>query len=49
MEIYTEETIDEVRLKCEDNLPFGYNVHIGTLIKETQNSFRQTKVWRSSN
>jgi methyl-coenzyme M reductase subunit D len=34
MEIEDEETIDEVRLKCEDNLPFGFNVHVGTFIRK---------------
>jgi methyl-coenzyme M reductase subunit D len=34
MEIDDEETIDTVRQKCEDNLPFGFNVHVGTFIRK---------------
>ncbi len=34
MEIENEETIEEVKEVCEDHLPFGYNVHIGTFIRK---------------
>jgi len=34
MEIEEEEIIDEVKNICDDNLPFGYNVHVGTFIRK---------------
>jgi methyl-coenzyme M reductase subunit D len=34
MEIEDEETIDAIRQKCEDNLSFGFNVHVGTFIRK---------------
>jgi methyl-coenzyme M reductase subunit D len=34
MEIEDEETIDAVRLKCEENLSFGFNIHVGTFIRK---------------
>ena len=34
MEIEDEETIDAVKQKCEDNLSFGFNVHVGTFIRK---------------
>jgi methyl-coenzyme M reductase subunit D len=34
MEIEDEETIEIVRQKCEENLSFGYNVHVGTFIRK---------------
>jgi methyl-coenzyme M reductase subunit D len=34
MEIEDEEAIDAVRQKCEDNLSFGFSVHVGTFIRK---------------
>ena len=34
MEIDNEETIEAIRQKCEDNLTFGFNVHVGTFIRK---------------
>ena len=34
MEIEGEETIDDVKDICEDILPFGYNIHVGTFIRK---------------
>ncbi|MBM4240764.1 MAG: methyl-coenzyme M reductase operon protein D [Euryarchaeota archaeon] len=34
LEIETEEAIDDVREACEDNLPFGFEVHVGTFIRK---------------
>ncbi len=34
MEIEDEETIDAVRHKCEENLSFGFNIHVGTFIRK---------------
>jgi methyl-coenzyme M reductase subunit D len=34
MEIEDEETIEAVRQKCEENLSFGFNVHVGTFIRK---------------
>ncbi len=34
MEIEEENIIDQVKAICEDNLPFGYNIHVGTFIRK---------------
>jgi methyl-coenzyme M reductase subunit D len=34
MEIDSEEVIEDIREKCEDNLPFGYNIHMGRFIRD---------------
>ncbi|WP_321422592.1 methyl-coenzyme M reductase operon protein D [uncultured Methanobacterium sp.] len=34
MEIEEEEIIEQVKAICEDNLPFGYNIHVGTFIRK---------------
>jgi methyl-coenzyme M reductase subunit D len=34
MEIDDEETIDVVKEVCEEYLPFGFNIHIGTFIRK---------------
>ncbi|HMK54384.1 MAG TPA: methyl-coenzyme M reductase operon protein D [Methanobacteriaceae archaeon] len=34
MEIEEEELIDEIRTICDERLPFGYNVHVGTFIRK---------------
>jgi len=34
MEIDSEEVIEDIRVKCEDNLPFGYNIHVGRFIRK---------------
>lgn len=33
LEIESEETIENVKKVCEEVLPFGFNVHIGTFIR----------------
>ena len=34
MEIEDEEIIDEIKAVCDNNLPFGFNVHVGTFIRK---------------
>ncbi len=34
MEIEEEGIIEEVKTICDDNLPFGYNIHVGTFIRK---------------
>lgn len=34
MEIDDDEIIDEIRAICEDNLAFGFNIHVGTFIRK---------------
>ena len=34
MEIEEEEIIEEVKKICDEILPFGYNVHVGTFIRK---------------
>jgi methyl-coenzyme M reductase subunit D len=34
MDIEDEEIIDEIRSICEGNLPFGFNIHVGTFIRK---------------
>jgi methyl-coenzyme M reductase subunit D len=34
MEIESEEIISIIRHVCEDNLPFGFNIHVGTFIRK---------------
>lgn len=34
IDIEDEENIDEIKAVCEDNLPFGFNVHVGTFIRK---------------
>lgn len=34
MEIEDEEIIDEIKTICDSNLPFGFNVHVGTFIRK---------------
>jgi methyl-coenzyme M reductase subunit D len=43
MEIDDEETIDEVKLKCEENLSFGFNIHVGTFIRKHKTVSDQIK------
>ena len=34
LEIESDETIDEVKIACEEHLPFGYNIHVGKFIRK---------------
>jgi methyl-coenzyme M reductase subunit D len=34
MEIEDEAVIEQVKIICEDHLPFGYNIHVGTFIRK---------------
>jgi len=34
IDIEDEEIIDEIKTVCEDNLPFGFNLHVGTFIRK---------------
>jgi methyl-coenzyme M reductase subunit D len=34
LEIEEEESIDQVKDICEDRLPFGYNIYVGTFIRK---------------
>jgi methyl-coenzyme M reductase subunit D len=34
MDIEDEEVIDEIRDICDERLPFGYNIHVGTFIRK---------------
>jgi len=43
MDIEDEEIIDEVRSVCEDNLPFGFNIHVGTFIRKQKTVTDQIK------
>ena len=43
MEIESEEVIEDIREVCEDNLPFGYNIHIGHFIRKQKTVTDQMK------
>jgi methyl-coenzyme M reductase subunit D len=34
LEIESEEVIEDVKEICEENLPFGYNIHLGKFIRK---------------
>jgi methyl-coenzyme M reductase subunit D len=34
MEIEDEQIIDDIKKVCEDHLPFGFNIHVGTFIRK---------------
>jgi methyl-coenzyme M reductase subunit D len=34
LEIEEEDIIDEIRTVCDENLTFGYNIHVGTFIRK---------------
>ena len=34
MEIEDEQIIDDIKNVCEENLPFGFNLHVGTFIRK---------------
>lgn len=34
MEIESEEIISSIKHVCTDNLPFGFNIHVGTFIRK---------------
>jgi len=34
MEIEDEQIIDNIKNVCEDHLPFGFNIHVGTFIRK---------------
>jgi methyl-coenzyme M reductase subunit D len=34
LEIESEEVIEDVKEVCEENLPFGYNIHLGKFIRK---------------
>ena len=34
LEIESDETIDEIKIACEEHLPFGYNIHVGKFIRK---------------
>ncbi len=34
LEIESDETVDEVKIACEEHLPFGYNIHVGKFIRK---------------
>jgi methyl-coenzyme M reductase subunit D len=34
MDIEDEEIIEDIRTICEDHLPFGFNIHLGTFIRK---------------
>ncbi|MDY9924578.1 methyl-coenzyme M reductase operon protein D [Methanobacterium sp.] len=34
MEIEEDDIIEQVKAICEDHLPFGYNIHVGTFIRK---------------
>jgi len=43
MEIEDEEIIDDIRDICEDHLPFGFNIHVGTFIRKQKTVTDQIK------
>jgi len=34
LEIESDEIIDEVKIACEEHLPFGFNIHVGKFIRK---------------
>lgn len=34
IEIESEEVVDNIREVCEENIPFGYNIHMGRFIRK---------------
>lgn len=49
MEIEMEEVIDDVKDICEDLLPFGYNIHVGTFIRKQKTVTDDIKYGESVN
>lgn len=43
LEIESEEVIDEIREVCEENIPFGYNIHMGHFIRKQKTVTDQLK------
>jgi len=43
MEIEDEEIIDDIRGICEEHLPFGFNIHVGTFIRKQKTVSDQIK------
>ena len=43
MEIESEEVIDDIREICEDNLPCGFNIHMGHFIRKQKTVTDQIK------
>lgn len=43
MEIESEEVIDDIREVCEENIPFGYNIHMGHFIRKQKTVTDQMK------
>ena len=43
IEIESEEVIDDIREVCEDNLPFGFNIHMGHFIRKQKTVTDQMK------
>ena len=41
MEIEEEEIIEEVKKICDEILPFGYNIHVGTFIQKAEDRHRR--------
>lgn len=49
MEIEDEEIIEDVKTICDDILPFGYNVHVGTFIRKQKTVTDDMKYGESVN
>jgi len=47
MEIQDEEIIDDIKNVCEDNLPFGFNIHVGTFIRKQKTVTDEIKYGKS--
>ena len=43
LEIESEEVIDDIRVICEENIPFGYNIHMGHFIRKQKTVTDQMK------
>jgi methyl-coenzyme M reductase subunit D len=47
MEIQDEEIIDDIKNVCEGNLPFGFNIHVGTFIRKQKTVTDEIKYGKS--
>ena len=43
LEVESEEVIEDIREVCEDDLPFGYNIHVGHFIRKQKTVTDQIK------
>jgi methyl-coenzyme M reductase subunit D len=48
MEIEEEDIIEELKPICENHLPFGYNIHVGTFIRKQKTVSDNIKYGKSA-